>query len=102
MFSRMLKLESFGASVTVSESPQPNRLISRLSRAARMLPVTGVRLTQARSRVLALPVAERRDPARRAIGRVGQDFRTDRAEPLRIDLSRVGPCAGDVPIAGGH
>ena len=38
------------------ESPQPNRLISRLSRAARMLPVTGVRLTQARSRVLALAV----------------------------------------------
>ena len=83
-----------------------------------MSPVTGVRLTQAsepRARARrcgprlddegnlgARPGAERRDPARRAIGRVGQDFRTDRAEPLRIDLSRVGPCAGDVPIAGGH
>ena len=47
MFSQMSKFLSFGASATVWRSPHPNRSISRLSRAASMSPVTGVRLTQA-------------------------------------------------------
>ena len=98
MFSRMSKFLSFGASATVCASPHPNRSISRLSRAASMSPVTGVRLTQTMSRMSALSAAQAsttkgisaRGPvpndtvaARRGIGPAGKQLRTDRAEPLR-------------------
>ena len=46
MLSQMSKCASFGALATVWRSPQPKTSMSRLSRAASMSPVTGVRLTQ--------------------------------------------------------
>ena len=57
MLSRMVKLLSFGASATLWCSPQPNRSMSRLSRAASISPVTGVRLTQTNSRMSSFSLA---------------------------------------------
>ena len=88
-------------------SPQPNRSISRLSRAASMSPVTGVRLTQT-SRlhvlvVLACPHldqirdlgerlgAERHRSARCGIGAIGKQVGTDGTKPLRRDRFGVAP-----------
>src|SRR5580700_3312344 len=104
MFSRTTKFESFGASAAVYASPHPKTLIFRLSRVACVSAMTGVRLTQTRSRMSAFSMAqasttkgisacgtERRDSARHAIGPVGKVFRTDRAEPPRLGLSRIIP-----------
>ena len=90
-------------------SPQPKTSMSRLSRAASMSPVIGVRLTQA-IRVASCSrsscahastdegnLGERRsapnvsDPDRARVGAVGECRRTDRAEPLRLHRPGILP-----------